>query len=137
MEARCPADVGGTGRALRRDGSVAQREQQRAADGGASGGGADLQGGRGLVVEDALGGIVQVVELAGAHGQHEEHGEDRAEQHGDGDQEDQRVHANCLRTVDSTREAPQMTMALDRGISTAATSGLTQPATAALTATIL
>jgi hypothetical protein len=37
----------------------------------------------------------------------------------------------------STLDAPQITMALDRGISTAATKGLIQPAAAALTATIL
>ena len=36
-----------------------------------------------LVVEDAFGGIVQVVELTGAYRQHEEHGEDRAKQNGD------------------------------------------------------
>jgi hypothetical protein len=96
-----------------------------------------LRGVRTSVVQDALGGIVQIVELAGAHGQHEEDGKDRAEQDGDGDQEEHCVHANCLRTVASTREAPQMTMALDRGMSTAATSGLIHPATAALTARTL
>lgn len=88
-------------------------------------------------MQDALGGIVQIVELSGTDREHEEHGEYRAKQHGDRNQEDQRVHANCLRTVASTLDEPQMTMALDRGISTAATSGLTQPATAALTARIL
>jgi hypothetical protein len=88
-------------------------------------------------VQDALRRIVEIVELPAAHGVHEQPSEDRAEQEGHRQQKDYRVQASSSRTSVSTREAPQMTIPLESGINTAATSGLTSPATAALTAMAL
>lgn len=89
------------------------------------------------VVQDALGWIVQVVELAAASRVEEEPREDAAQHQGDREQEEDRVHAAALRTDASTREAPQITTPLESGISTAATSGPTSPAAAAPTASTL
>ena len=80
------------------------------------------------VVQDALGWIVQVVELAASS---------RIEEEPREEQEENRVHASALRTDASTREAPQITTPLESGISTAATSGFTSPAAAAPTASTL
>ena len=89
------------------------------------------------VVQNPLGRVVEVVELAAPHRHHEQDGEDGAERDGDGDEIQQGVHAVSLRTVPSTRDAPQMTSALESGIRIAATNGLIHPAAAALTARIL
>ena len=89
------------------------------------------------VVQDSLGRVVEIVELSVAHRQHKQHDEDSAQDQGDWDKEEYRIHAFTLSIDASTREAPQITMALDAGIRMAATSGLIRPAAAALTATIL
>lgn len=83
-----------------------------------------------VLVQHALRGVFEIVELAAVRGKQEKPGEQPAEGDGDRHEEDQRVHA-------STRAAPHATIALDSGISTAATSGFTKPATAALTASAL
>ena len=89
------------------------------------------------VVQDPLGRVVEVIELPITHGQDEQHDKDPAQDQGEGDKEKYRVHAFALSIDASTRDAPQITMALDAGIRMAATSGLIRPAAAALTATIL
>lgn len=88
-------------------------------------------------MQDALGGIIQVVELPAPDRQNEQHGEHGAEDEGNRQQEKYGVHVVILRTRTSTLEAPQITMALESGMSTAATSGLIHPSTAAVTARTL
>ena len=89
------------------------------------------------VVQDPLRRVVEVVELPAPHRHHEQDDEHGAEQERDGKEQENRVHTSSRRTVASTLDAPQMTSALESGISTAATSGFTSPATAALTARML
>ena len=90
-----------------------------------------------LLLQHALGRVVEVIELALLHRPEEQHGEDAAEQQRDRQQEEHRLHWSPCRTRRSTRSAPQMTSPLESGISSAATSGLINPAAAADTATTL
>src|SRR5512146_1871054 len=85
------------------------------------------------ILEHPAGGIVQVVELPVPGGGNEERQEDPAEQQGRRNEYQDAAHGSSRRTSASTREAPQMTMPLDNGMSTAATSGFTRPAAAAPT----
>ena len=89
------------------------------------------------VVQHALGGIVEVVVLPRANGVDEEAGEDTAQHESHRQQKENRPHASALLTAISTRDAPQITNALESGIRIAATSGLTHPAAAAVTARAL
>jgi hypothetical protein len=90
-----------------------------------------------VVLEDPPRRIVQVVELPVLHGLQEEDEEHGRECDRDRDEEDERVHAADLRTAASTRDAPHTTIADESGMSTAATSGFTHPAAAAVTAVTL
>ncbi len=89
------------------------------------------------VVQHALRWVVQVVELAAAYRLHEQEREDRAEQKGDRQEKEDRVHVRSLLIDTSMREEPQITIALEAGMRIAATRGLIKPAAAALTATML
>lgn len=92
----------------------------------------------GIVVEDALGGIVEIVELAVAYGPQEGQGEEQAETDGEGHKEEERVHHDpCVRAARSTPCAERITAALDSGIRIAATRGLIHPEAAKATATML
>lgn len=88
------------------------------------------------VVEDPLRGIVEVVELTRAGGEHEQPGEHGAEGDGDRQQDEDDVHREPSRAArrDSTRSPPHNTNNEDNGINTAATSGLTKPNEANATA---
>ena len=90
-----------------------------------------------VVVKNPLGGIVQVVELAALDRTEEEPGEDAADQQCGREQDEEGAHQSPWRTRRSTRVAFQITTMLESGMSTAATSGFTTPATAAATATRL
>jgi len=92
---------------------------------------------RGSVLQHALRGVVQIVELSVTRCLDEQRGEDAPQDQGDREKEEDRVHARPSFVEASTRDEPQITMALDAGMSMAATSGLIQPAAAALTATML
>jgi len=90
-----------------------------------------------LVLENPPRRIVQIIELPAAYRVDEQSREHRPQDQGDGQEKEDRVHFSSLRTPASTREAPQITSPLENGIRTAATSGLTNPATAADTARML
>ena len=103
-------------------------------------GGAGLKGRsppRFSVLQDPLRGIIQIFELAPFHRDDEEDGEEGAQGHSDGEKEEDRVHHSPRSTARSTREAPQMTIPLERGMRIAATRGFTHPAAATETAPIL
>ncbi len=90
-----------------------------------------------VVVQDALGRIVQIIELPIPGRTQEQPYEQPGERHGDRQQEKKRLHQSPPRIIRSTRAAFQITTLLDSGMSTAATSGLIRPATAAATASAL
>ena len=89
------------------------------------------------VVEHAFRRIVKVIELPVAGRLDEQRREDTAQNQGDRQKKEDRVHVSLPPIEASMRDEPQITRALDAGIRMAATSGLTKPAAAALTATIL
>lgn len=91
-----------------------------------------------LVVQYPLGWIVEIVELPVHHGPEQQPREYPPEPQHDRQEKQDRAHqVLAFRTRPSTRAALQRTMALETGISTAATSGFTSPETAAPTARIL
>ena len=90
-----------------------------------------------LLLQHPPGRVVEVIELALLYGPQEEQGEHASQDQGNRQEEDDGVHASPFFTRRSTRSAPQMTSPLESGMSSAATSGLTNPAAAAETATTL
>ena len=100
-------------------------------------GGRRLPASASVVVENPLGGVVEIVELAALDRAKEEPGEDTADQQCGWEQNEEGAHQSPWRTSRSTLVAFQITTMLDSGMSTAATSGFTSPATAAATATRL
>lgn len=92
------------------------------------------------ILEHPLRRIIQIVELTLFDRPQKQDGEQPAERERHGQEEEDGSHLvprSARATVASTRAAPQMTMPLESGISTAATSGLIQPAMAAPTASTL
>ena len=92
---------------------------------------------RDLVVQHALWRVVQVIELPVPGRLDEQGGEYAAQDQGDRQEKEDRVHVPTSFMLASIRDEPQITMALDAGIRMAATRGLINPAAAALTATML
>jgi hypothetical protein len=90
-----------------------------------------------LILQDSLWRVIQVVELSATGCNNEQHQEHGTQEYRDRQEEKNRVHELSSRTLASTREAPQITMALESGIRMAATSGFTYPAAAAPTAMML
>lgn len=90
-----------------------------------------------LILQDSLRWVIQIVELPATGCNNEQYHEHGTQEYRYRQEEENRVHELSTRTVASTREAPHITMALDSGIRTAATSGFTYPAAAAPTARIL
>ena len=96
-----------------------------------------------VVVQNPFCRVVEVVELSVPGCAEEEEQEDEREPHGDRQEKRDRDHRanpnddSARRTLPSRPTAPARTMALESGMSTAATSGLTSPAAAAVTATTL
>jgi len=88
-----------------------------------------------IIVQDAFGGTVEVVELPAAQGPQERRQPDQAEQQGRGDQEQQATHG--LRPSRDRRRALPTTTSDELDMATAAISGVTSPATASGTVIVL
>lgn len=93
--------------------------------------------GRLLLPQHPLRRVVQVVELPPAGGEDQQGDEHAAEPERRAEQDEDPGHRSSLRTAGSTRSEVQITTALESGMMTAATRGVTSPATAAATDTRL
>src|SRR5690606_19934544 len=87
-----------------------------------------------VVAQDVDGGRVEVLELPLAHGPAEGPGGDAEQDDADGDEEQQDVHRSGIR---ARRSALTVTISEDSAMPSAATQGITRPAAASGTATML
>jgi hypothetical protein len=94
-------------------------------------------GGWRIVEQNAERGAVEIVELTGAQGPDEGGKAEKPQEQGRGDQIEERIHSALHAGLRCSRKAFKITMREEDDIATAAISGVTSPADANGTATIL